>query len=428
MCSRMEGTTKHSKRQTTNLTRNTMTIEKWFRRNRDASNVIPGSPIALHARSRFRAYMGRCLVLWCCCAGLSGVASGQENALGLDVFGYAQVSFAAIQGTSVVPSSSSFLLQQMDLMLGRQFDSRFSMFADIQFTNSYSSNWNWGVLNLEEGWVKYSAGLGLNVKAGLLIPSFNAMHQIKNRTPLIPYIFRPFVYETAMANIIDFEAFLPMRAYVEVYGRLPIGTLYGEYAVYAGNSDAGFIASEERPFMVSGMDTTKFKLVGARIGVSNSWLRAGASFTSDKENHTNMGIGFLRRYRFGGDISVRVEPLTMEGEVIVVRPQMGDQERAIMEMLSSSNPLIGKDFDRLFWYGTLLWDVTEEYFAYGTYAYVQSNENAALSYGLRELSFGGGWRPIEQIVVKAQIAMLRMDSPSYPVDLNNYLLAISVNF
>jgi len=381
-----------------------------------------------HLHHGVRAHMRRFLLAFACFAGSFGVAPAQQESSPLDIFGYMQASFGATQGTTLVPGSSSFLLQQLNLMAARRFDSRFSMFVNLQFTNSYYSKLTWGSLNLEEAWARYHAGLGLNIKAGLLIPSFNALHQIKNRTPLLPYVFRPFVYEATLEDVVDVESFLPMRAYAEVYGTLPVGTQMFEYAVYVGNSDARFIASSASGVHVSGIDTSSFKLLGARLGLSNGWMRMGASITSDKENRQNMGIGVLQRFRFGGDLSVRIESVTLEGELILVKPQLGDREQATLKMLASMNPLVGKDFDKCFYYGTLLWDMTDEFFAYGIYSYLANDENTLQANGLKEWSVGGGWKPADQIVVKAQFVRLTMDTPAGVLDLKNYLFAVSVNF
>ena len=98
-------------------------------------------------------------------------------------------------------------------------------------------------MNLEEGWVKYSYNQALNVKGGLILPSFNALLKVKNRTPLLPYILRPLVYEPLMADRMNTEAFLPFRANVEVYGSIPVYDLNVDYAVFWGNSESSYIIS-----------------------------------------------------------------------------------------------------------------------------------------------------------------------------------------
>jgi hypothetical protein len=378
-----------------------------------------------HSIRQFR----RCILvlcLWLCCS--AGPVFSQEQDSKLHIFGYMQASFGALDESYMRGGSSTFLLQQLNIMGSRQFDSRFSFFGDLQFTNTFSSPLKWGGINLEEAWIKYSRDQALNVKVGLLTPTFNAMHQIKNKAPLVPYVFRPFVYESVMAEVLDFEGFLPMRAYVEVYGAIPIADSKVEYAVYLGNSDSKFIARDGSFFQVSGMDTTNFKLVGARVGFTTSWLRAGVSFTSDKENHTDMGIGPIQRYRVGGDLSIQFEPITLEGEVILVKPQLDDRGRGILRMVSMMNPLVGSDFDRLFWYGTCLWDISEEFYTYASYSYVANNDNTIQREGIRGWSVGGGWRPIDQIAVKAQLNQLKGQAPPTGFKLTNYILAISVTF
>jgi hypothetical protein len=355
-------------------------------------------------------------------------ATAQEDYSGLYFFGYMQGCYASISGSILGPRSTTFLLQQANLMATKQFDPEFSTFLNLQFTNSYNSKQGWGSLNLEEGWAKYSYNQSFNIKAGLLTPSFNAMLQVKNRTPLLPYIFRPFVYESIMIEPLNLEMFLPIRANVEVYGTVPVSGVSLEYAMYVGNSESNFIVRDGSSFQVSGMDSTTYKLVGGRIGLSTHWMRAGISASSDKENHVQMGMGALQRYRYGADLSVHVSRLTFDGEAIFVRTTLGDHEKGILTMLRGFYPMLGQDFNRHFLYGTILCDVTDAIFGYGSYSYLQVNDNVGMAEGIHEWTFGGGWRPIEQVVVKGQYVWISSASPIYKLEMGNTILAVSVMF
>jgi hypothetical protein len=355
-------------------------------------------------------------------------ALAQESYSDLHLFGYMQGCYAMIDESILGPRSTTFLVQQANIMATKEFDSHFSTFVDLQFTNSYNSKLDWGALNLEEGWVKYSYNHAFNVKAGLIVPSFNAMLQVKNRTPLLPYIFRPFVYESIMLEVINLEPFLPVRANVEVYGKIPVGDLSLEYAAFLGNSESSYIVSGGSSFQVSGMDTTSYKLVGGRVGVTAPWMRAGLSMTSDRENHNSMGMGGLQRFRYGIDLSVHVSRFTLEGEGIYVRTLMDDREKGTLSMLRMYMPQLGDNFDRYFWYGTLLVDATDALFAYGSFSYLKVNDYIGMADGVREWSVGGGWRPIEDVVVKAQYVRVSSDSPVYDLKLGNTIIAVSVMF
>ena len=92
---------------------------------------------------------------------------------------------------------NTFILQQANIFFRKQFNSRFAAFVDLEFTNTYASTRKWGTFRLEEAWVRYQTSEEFSIKAGLLVPVFNNLNEIKNRMPLLPYITRPFVYEAA---------------------------------------------------------------------------------------------------------------------------------------------------------------------------------------------------------------------------------------
>jgi hypothetical protein len=361
-------------------------------------------------------------------ASAPGLAPAQDTYSDLYIYGYMQAFYVTMQCDLLGPKSTTFLLQQTNVMASKEFVGGFSTFLNLQFTNSYHSMIKWGGLNIEEGWVKYKYDRALNIKAGLIIPSFNAMLQVQNRTPLLPYIFRPFVYESILTEQLDLETLLPVRANVEVYGSVPVSGLNLEYALFIGNSESEFIVSGGGSFQVSGMDTTTYKMYGGRIGVAAPWLRAGVSMSSDKENHVQMGLGALQRNRYGADASLRISRFTLEGEAILVRTTIGDREQGILTLIRSLNPMLGKNFDRDFYYGTLLCDITDAVFGYGSYSYLRINDIVPYANGINEWTIGGGWRPIDQVVLKGQYVWVNSSSPVFKVEMGNALFAVSVMF
>src|SRR5690606_13765889 len=132
-------------------------------------------------------------------------------------------------------------MQQLNIFLNKNLSNDFSAFVNLEFTNTFSSERNWGGLNLEEAWMKYSHSDAFNIKAGLLIPKFNYLNEIKNKTPLLPYVGRPTAYEATLAAALNLEAYIPARAFLQVNGLVPVGDGKFDYAVYAGNSDKAHI-------------------------------------------------------------------------------------------------------------------------------------------------------------------------------------------
>jgi hypothetical protein len=117
-----------------------------------------------------------------------------------------------------------------------------------------------------------------NLKLGLSIPTFNNLNEINNRTPLLPYVIRPLVYETSFNEFIPIEEFVPARAFVQAYGFFPFGESKLDYAVFVGNSP-NINSDPERG--QTGTDTTATILVGGRLGIRYRELNLGFSATRE---------------------------------------------------------------------------------------------------------------------------------------------------
>ncbi len=129
----------------------------------------------------------------------------------LRLFGYFQgrLLYSNEEGVPEGPEQKAgFTLQQLNFMFAKDFGSDFSAFGNVELTNSFSTENAWGSLKLEEAWMRYNHSSSFNVKAGLQIPIFNNLNEIKNRTPLLPYVGRPSVYETAFSELLPISVFV----------------------------------------------------------------------------------------------------------------------------------------------------------------------------------------------------------------------------
>ncbi|MDH3216900.1 MAG: hypothetical protein OEN01_11525, partial [Candidatus Krumholzibacteria bacterium] len=293
----------------------------------------------------------------------------------------------------------------------------------------------WGAFNLEEAWVRYRASKEFNLKVGLQIPEFNHLNEINNRTPLLPYIVRPLVYETSLNEIIAVEEYVPARAFVQTYGFVPTGQTKIDYAVYVGNSPN--VANRRTGQLngvphQTGVDTTATFLVGGRLGVRLGELKVGVSGTYDRasfptEFADTLGVPVKTtqerpRTRFGADISHRVGRFTIESEYIKVNyhvdiPQLGLQ--------------------REFYYGTLGYDLTERLFAYVSYWNTRDilvAKSGATDFGenveVEVPTAGAFYRVNDRISVKAQYAYVRVgiNIPEVSSNFNHFGMAVSVFF
>ncbi|NKB71893.1 MAG: hypothetical protein GKR89_32860 [Candidatus Latescibacteria bacterium] len=260
-----------------------------------------------------------------------GVTEGAWGQSGdLRLFGYFQNTFQHQTDIPHQPEQNSFGLQQLNLFLQKNLAPRWTSFVNVEIVNSYSSARSWGALNLEEAWVNYRLSKHLQLKLGLHIPPFNHLNTIKNRTPLLPYANRPLIYESSFSEVIDIEAHLPARAFVQVSGFLPFGGAKMDYAAYLGNSPNINDRADEG---ITGADTTATLLVGGRLGLRMEELdlglrmeevKAGFSATYDQTNRFLGADEFFQlpptnlkempRLRWGVDFKTRIGNAYIEAE------------------------------------------------------------------------------------------------------------------
>jgi hypothetical protein len=395
-----------------------------------------------------RTSIGAALLALYCAATLQA----QDNPLGdLRIYGYMQVLgynertenvLTTPMGTITNTSErNTFSLQQMNLFLSKPLGEHFSAFVNLEFTLSYASQRGWGSFSIEEAWANYNHSEALNIKAGLLLPTFNNLNELKNRTPLLPYLFRPFVYETSVASFLNAEDFLPERSFLQVYGSLPLGSLRLDYAFNTGNSEKSYIASVNDPGRqgptITGEDTSPFKSVGGRIGLRNAaeTFKVGVSGTYDRDKRTDttfgnpgpsgMGrreflapLGNVPRFRVGGDLSFSLGNFAFEGEYIGV----------FHDTKYPTN--FQGTLDKTFYYGSLLYNFTDAFYVYGNYNFLKGdviNPNDATANGVEAFGGGAGYRITDGLVAKTQFQRVQARASS-AVTINFIYLGLSVIF
>ncbi len=261
-----------------------------------------------------------------------GLAQADESRI--SVLGYFQGSLYYQKDIQTQKRSTSFTTQQLNLLLQKDLLRRWSAFINFEFTNSYSSYRNWGSFALEEAWAKYRRNKYFTIKMGLLIPKYNNLNEIKNRTPLLPYIIRPLVYETSFQEIIPISEFVPEQAYVQVYGFAPIKSVKFDYAAYWGNSPN---INTDADFGQTGIDTSKTFMFGSRIGLRYKTIKFGFSSTGDNTSRFQYldslfsrpegYFNSVRRIRAGFDLSFTVGDFMFESEGLTVHYE--DNEPAL---------------------------------------------------------------------------------------------------
>ena len=216
-----------------------------------------------------------CCTLAVILLGVSAAFAQSDNA-GPKVFGYFQASLGFEEDVETSRQSNSFTLQQLNLFLQKDLMPSWTAFINLEFVNSYSSILSWGAFSLEEAWINYRRSDQFKLKLGLLTPAFNNLNEIKNRTPLLPYIIRPIVYESSLREIFAIEDFTPARAFVQAHGFFPAGNTKFDYAAYLGNSPS---VNNDPYHGPTGLDTSRTFLLGSRVGIRHKFFKAGISTT-----------------------------------------------------------------------------------------------------------------------------------------------------
>ena len=343
-------------------------------------------------------------------------SSASQVTRDLSVFGYFQGNFR--YGSESITNDkgklSSYSLQQLNLLFRKEFGSSFSSFVNMESLNTYSSADGWGSLKFSEAWVRYNHDKALNIKVGLQIPTFNNLNDIKNRTPLLPYILRPAVYESSYETILPISAFVPRQAFFEIDGVLSASSLRIDYAFYIGNEDE-FLSTEYQldSSIPVGADTTTSKLLGGRVGIRYNELKAGVSATYDHSNQTALNLPAVPRYRLGLDLSFSVRQAFFESEAIWVRHGLSDSQHELLVMNTRTDPLLTSDLDKFFVYGMAGYRLNDQISIYGAYNFLRDRSFIFWSDGFNACMGGLVYKPVDAIVFKAQYiyANLTNDGP-----------------
>ncbi len=354
----------------------------------------------------------------------------------LQIFGYFQNNYTYFNtylGDTKTMDVNSFLMQQMDVFFQKNLTADFSAFVNLEFTNSYAAQDSIGGFKIQEAWLKYSPSEYLNIKGGLLIPRFNNFNEIKNRTVLLPYIYRPIAYESYFFNQFGTSAFVPSTANLQVYGDIPVvGGLHFNYAGFYGNSETDML-NKNSNFWGPGQDPTPYKLVGGRLGIEYENLQLGVSATSDRQNlnQENNGfatvrynLGYIPRTRFGAYLNYSRWGFELEGEMIKVNYDISQAQKDSLSHIMFAPT----SFDKTYYHVNLLYNFTDKIAGYVGYDYLKGQDNFFISDGLNVYSYGASYRVSDAILLKAQYVHQHFNMWGTQGTRNDYLLGASVYF
>ncbi|KAA3609709.1 MAG: hypothetical protein D8M58_09325 [Calditrichaeota bacterium] len=346
----------------------------------------------------------------------------------LRIFGYFQNSFVYEKTSRSQIRRSSFNMQQLNLIAQKDIAESWSAFINFQAVNNFTSVKQWGAFSVEEAWLRFRKGNHFNLKLGLQIPIFNSFNEIKNRTPLVPYVTKPLVYEDSYSEIIAISDFVPQKTFIQAYGFHRVGSIKIDYATYLGNSPN---VETWEGNAISGLDTTDTFLFGTRLGFRTKNFKLGVSFTSDQA----AGVKFspkifledssinklVHRMRLGADISFEFGNFDFKSEFIRV-------------LYDENIPQL--DLTKTFYYATLGYFITDEWYPYFSYWHIREKflPNADFSFSVPTV--GVSYMLNDRITLKAQSALIKFKTKVFTdqyhvgptADFGNHALAVSVFF
>lgn len=353
--------------------------------------------------------------------------SAQTQESDLRIFGYFQNSFAHETEANTQNRHNSFNLQQLNLIAQKDLAENWRAFINLKIINNFSTEKRWGAYSIEEAWLRYRYNNQFNLKLGLQIPIFNSFNEIKDRTPLVPYVIKPLVYEDSYADIIPIEDFVPRQAFLQVYGFYGKNKLKFEYALYLGNSSNISTWSDQ---YISGIDTSDTIMQGWRMGMRYENLRAGISFTNDQV----AGIKALPNYfiedssiqdrvhrvRLGADFSYEFANFDFKAEYITVF-----HDEKVKDL----------NLNKEFFYATLGYYFDEQWYGYVSYWFDSEKFLPFADLSFEVFTTGASMRFTDRITFKAQYAYVKFSPHIYDPgffytsdDFNYYGVAASVYF
>ncbi|HRI48291.1 MAG TPA: hypothetical protein PK559_14380, partial [Ignavibacteriaceae bacterium] len=345
---------------------------------------------------------------------------------GLQVFGFTQAYYTSFSNTwTPAPPAGEedykynhMGIGQLNLLFNNNFGDDFSAFINFELTNNYSSSKGFGSFNLQEAYFKWDGPDYLKVKFGSVIPQFNGLYQVYNKTPLMPFLVRPKLYEVNMENLVDIFDILPQKALLHINGTFPLEKASIEYSAFLTNPVNKFISSPNNdliPGYVSyGQSAVNYVGLGGRLGFNYGGFNVGVSVSADKDNKrrfisdvngNEVDLGDLLRTRLGFDFDFNFAGFNLKGEYLKVSSKVTSDIQDSLNAWNNADPYyIGNSFDKEFYYVLLQYNITEKLFAYTMYDYLTDKVDPFF-FGLEGyygIHVGGGYNLNDNIVLKAQ--------------------------
>ncbi|MDP2364537.1 MAG: hypothetical protein Q8M94_12310 [Ignavibacteria bacterium] len=352
--------------------------------------------------------------------------NAQEN---LEIFGYGQGSFLQFENRydpHVIEYDDNYTyknmgITQLNLLMSRSLGDELTAFINFELTNNFDSERGFGSFYLQEAYLRWNYKDYLNLKFGMVIPKFNNLYEIYNKTPLIPYLIRPKIYEVNWGTYVDLFDYLPQKALLQVYGSFISDEIKFDYAFYCGNPPNSFLSSKDKDlipgYVEYGQSAVNLLAVGGRIGIRTDNIKAGFSFAKDKENRREIelvapesvvGLGDLDRYKLGFDASFEFGDFNIVGEYLLNKVPLTNDQQDSLDYWSSIDPAFtGNGLNKYFYYVSAMYTFSEKFYSFIMFDYIQDKLDAWFfgNYGYYGYHIGCGYYMNENVVLKGQVTL-----------------------
>jgi len=275
---------------------------------------------------------------------------------------------------------------------------RFKVFANIEFSNGYSTEHDIGDFQLYEAWAQYTLSDALKLRGGIITTPFGVFNQTRDASPTFLGVLPPSVFDEGYEAV----DFMPQSSNFLLFGTTPVGSIHMEYAVFVGNGEG---VEEE-----TSIDLNDEKDFGARIGAAlsdnitlgiSAWKSGLEEYEDNKkEVHTLYGTDFLFST---GDLEIRSEYMPGFAEIN------------------------GKKFFKATVFVIASYNINETVTPYVLYDYLRDDAHIKMSHIQNRFSFGVTYKPIWRTALKVQYLM---DSYARPgvLDYSSCFMGVSILF
>jgi hypothetical protein len=274
------------------------------------------------------------------------------------------------------------------------------------------------------------------------------MNDIKTRFPLLPYIIRPSLWESALRNNVRPEYFLPLHAALQVNGAIPVAACKFDYAVFFGNSEFLVPKAAATRNVPAGSDSANYKLICGRLGVRFSNVKLGVSGTYDYSRNDEINevitklnssgskfssLGASPRERIGVDLSFSYYGFSFESEAIGVYVQPKDKDAAIIESVvaktKNTSNMITRNLSKQYVYAALTYSFLEKFDATVMSSFLRNQTKGYISHGRYDWSVMGGYHINDYVTLKLQFKEIKtLNSNLQHYDYKETAAGVSVYF